>query len=337
MQATAPLPELLRLFADGTRLRALSILGREEVSVGELARALGLAQSRVSNHLRLLREAGLVRERRAGHSVYLRADWSGSQGERLWEAMAGELAQDPEHQADLVRLRRVLAERAHGQDAFFDRMAPHWDKIAGAFRTGQARQRAALHLMPRRMRLADLGCGTLYMGSALLGQCEELVCIDRSAGMLERARERHEPAARGTRLRFVQGELDALPLQDASLDGLVVGMVLHHLERTDAALRELRRVLRPGASAAILEIAPHREAWMRTELGDRRLGLAPAELLSGLERAGFDSISLDPVEDRYCPTRAQAPHAAADLELYVARGRVPETGRPAAGDPFSRS
>lgn len=316
------LPELLALMSDATRLRMLALLERHELPVGELARALSLSQSRVSNHLRLLREAGWLAERHNGASTFVRLrapDGSDPLLARLWEAVRAGLERLPERAADENRLAELRA--AQGGE-LFDRMAADWDKLGGAFESGQARQRAAVALLPRTGVYADFGCGTGYMAAALLGCCAKLVCIDRSPGMLAAARTRLEPAARGTELAFARAELDALPLPDQSLDGAIVGLVLHHLEKREHALAEVRRVLKPGAALSVLELAPHRESWMRAELGDRHLGLAARDVLDELERAGFRELSLDAVEDRYCPAPAGAKSARARLELYLIQGRA---------------
>ena len=318
---------LLKLLADPTRLRILALVDREELSVGELSRALGLTQSRVSNHLRLLREGDLLAERHAGSSTFLRRNAPTKNGDstklasRLWQAVQAELETLPEHGADLVRLSSVLAERRDRDGNFFDRVAGEWDKRGGAFTTGQARQRAAVHLIPQEYTVADLGCGTGYFGSALLGQCSRLISVDLSEGMLEEAKRRLEPAARGTALEFRSGSLDNLPFRDAELDGVVAGLVLHHLPELDGPIAEMRRVLRPGGTAVVVELAPHSEDWMRVELGDRHLGLAPKDVVAAFERAGLEQVVLDPLEDRYHPHNPAG--NSAELNLFVVRGRVP--------------
>lgn len=332
MIATAPLlsaqalPERLKLLGDATRLRMLALLERDELSVGELARALGLAQSRVSNHLRLLREAGALTERHHGAATFLRSalvdDAHGDAAlTRLWLALRADCAALPEHGADRMRLERVLAERESGRDPYAH-LAENWDKLAGAFTSGQARARAAARLLPRTGVYADLGCGTGYMGAALVGCVGTLVSVDRSPAMLAEARARLAPLAQHTRLEFVEAALDALPFPDASLDGALAGLVLHHLEQVEPALVEMRRVLKPGAALSILELAPHRETWMREALGDRQLGLLATDLVDALARAGFVEPVIEPVEDRYCPQPPDAQRPRASLELYVLRARA---------------
>lgn len=347
-----PAPTLLKVLADSTRLRALALLTVEELSVGELSRSLGMAQSRVSNHLRVLREHGLLLERRAGTSTFLRSSIVASAADapasRLWAAVVPDLDAIPEHESDRMRLESVLAERHADDRAFFDRMAGDWDKVGSLFRTGEARQRAAAHLLPRGLTLADLGCGTGYVARALSGLCDRLICIDRSTGMLEEAERRlRATAPTTTHIEFRSGELDALPLADAELDGAVAAMVLHHLPDLDGALRDMRRVLKPGGSLSIIELMPHREAWMRADLGDRHLGLDPTEVQAALQRAGFEDVRVEPLDDRYCPTplAQDAPATASTLAsngrstsnskadestsvalpLYLVRGRVPQS------------
>ncbi len=318
-----PLPALLKLFSDSTRLRLMALLERQELSVGELGRSVGMAQSRVSNHLRILREAGLLSERHVGTSTYIHLAPSpedhGS-AVRVWQALREELDGLTEHRADLVRLESVLSDRRNG--TFFDRVAGDWDKIAGDFETGQARQRVAAHLLPRDLVVADLGCGQGYFADTFLGHCSRLICVDRSRPMLEEARKSLRSGI-GTDLQFVLGEVYRLPLCENSVDGVVVGMVLHHLAEMDSALNEIRRVVRPGGSIVVVELAPHREDWMQATLGDRHLGLEAADVVAGFRRAGFSDVVLDAVQDRYRPMNPKG--EVVSLPLYIVRGRVPQS------------
>ena len=323
--------QVLRLLAEPTRLRILALLEREELSVGELSRALGMAQSRVSNHLRLLRDAGCLGERHAGTSTFVQlALGQGAAGEgdltgRLWREVRGELSQLPEHAADLVRLEDVLGARADA--GFFDRHAEAWDKIAGGFESDLGRERAIAHLVPPELVVADLGCGTGYMAQALLGRVARLVCVDRSEPMLAEAKARLARAARGrpgTAVELRLGTFEALPLSDAECNAALLGLVLHHLPELDQPLQEVRRALKPGGTAVALELAPHKETWMLSALGDRHPGLEPAYVADAFRRAGFDDVVLEPVDDHYRPERPDdAGGGRADLELYLVRGRRP--------------
>jgi len=329
----ANLTDALRLFGDPTRLRILGLLELAELSVGELARALDLQQSRVSNHLRVLREARLLIDRHAGRTTYLRLaalEDAQALSARLWSSVRAEVPTLPEFAGDVARLQQVLDERRAHTTNFFDRVASEWDKIGVDFATGQARQRVAASLLARPLVLADLGCGTGYAASALVGLCARLICVDSSAAMLAETQKKLEPMPLGTTLELRRGTLDALPLADQELDGCAAALVLHHLDEPGPALREMRRVLKPGAGAVVLELRPHREAWMREELGDRHLGLDPHDVLRAFERAGFVDARLENVDDRYRPKRrvpdseaVSAADSAPSLSLYLVRGRVP--------------
>lgn len=325
--------QLLRVLADPTRLRALALLELEELSVGDLGRCLGLAQSRVSNHLRVLREHGLLIERHLGTSTLLRSALAdeGAEAEdhtwpvQLWISLRRGLSGLAEHSADRMRLDELLSERRAASPDFFDGLAGEWDKRGTAFENGQARQRTIANLLGGGLVLADLGCGTGYMARAMAPFCSKLYCIDGSAGMIEEAQRRLAPFADGLDTEFLTGALDALPIEDNALDGAVAGMVLHHLPTYSGLLREMRRVIRPGGMAAVLELAPHRETWMGTELGDRHLGLDPAEVTAGFRRAGFEDIRTEAAPDSYRPIPQDAEEAPASLSLYIVRGRVPQT------------
>jgi ArsR family transcriptional regulator len=328
--AAADLTHLLKTLADPTRLRMLALCSSVELSVGELSRALGMSQSRVSNHLRLLRDAGLVSERRSGTSIFVRMapDLGGEPGKGVWDALRAQLDESPEHRRDLLRLERILGERERRSAELFEHLAADWDKIGVDFSTGQARQRAAACLLPRGLVIADLGCGTGYLARGLAGLVTKVICVDRSRAMLAQARKRLEKERPDAQVELRRGELDALPLIDGEVDGIVAGMVLHHLSELGPALREMRRALKPGAPLVVLELEPHAEGWMREELGDLHLGLEPSAVAGALRRAGFDDIAVEPVDDHYTPRRpGPKTTASASLPLYLVRARAPRDPR----------
>jgi ArsR family transcriptional regulator len=315
---------LLKALGDPIRLRILRLLDREELSVGELSRALALSQSRVSNHLRVLREHALLAERQAGTSTFLRLGIADADGlaARLWAALSADLTDDP---GDTERLRQVIAERREVSPEFFDRVAGRWDTIGVEFASGQARQRAVASLVSAGAIWGDLGCGTGYVARAMLGLCERVVCVDSSAGMLEQARVRLAEHPGGTEVDLRLGELDALPIGDGELDGAVAAMVLHHLPSPDGCLAEVFRVLRPGATAVVVDLVPHGEGWLSTELGDRHLGLDARQVGAAFAAAGFVDVRMEALDDRYRPQPPAGlpPLPGGGLPLYTVRGRKP--------------
>jgi len=323
MIRAAPTPsERLRVLSDPVRLRVLLLLERGELTVGELARALGLSQPRVSNHLRLLREARLLRERHEGRTTHLSLAVSeDDSAAKLWNAVRAEVEALPEALADRERQERIVDERRARGGEFFDAVAGRWDKIGTDFATGVARERAIAALLPRESVIADLGCGTGWITRSLLGVAGKVICVDRSARMLEVTRTKLAPLPSGVELEFRRGELDALPVADAELDGAVCAMVLHHLHDLRPALLECWRALKPGGVLSIVELAPHKEAWMAESQGDLRMGLDPRDVLDALTRAGFVDLALESPNDAYRPRREDG--ARAELPLYTVRGRKP--------------
>ena len=182
------LPGLFRLLADPTRLRVLGLLGKEELAVGELARVLGQSPSRLGNHLRQLREAGLVEDRKEGTWTFVSLATSGALPPELWSAVETELASAPDIQADLARLAEVLEERRARSRSYFDRVAPEWDVIGSDFKSGAARHRVAAHLVDRGLVVADVGCGTGYLSRAIAPLVSRVILIDHAPGMLDAAR-----------------------------------------------------------------------------------------------------------------------------------------------------
>jgi ubiquinone/menaquinone biosynthesis C-methylase UbiE len=321
------LAALLKALGDPIRLRILGVLAGHELSVGDLSRTLGLAQSRVSNHLRVIRKFQLLEERHVGSSTFLEvaSNGSGGLGASLWAALRPGLETMREHAEDLARLRSVLEERHRESREFFDRVAGDWDAIGVDFTSGQARQRVAAGFLPPDSVIADLGCGTGYVAQAFLGLARKVICVDRSLGMLDQARKRLEATSTGTEVELRPGDLDSLPIADDEVDGAVCAMILHHLPDPLPCLMEVFRVVRPGGTAAILELAPHRREWMHDSLGDRHLGLEPSEITSRLELAGFVDLSMEVVDDGYGPTPPGEASSDSDtpLSLYILRGRVP--------------
>ncbi|HTE04822.1 MAG TPA: metalloregulator ArsR/SmtB family transcription factor, partial [Planctomycetota bacterium] len=185
--ASSSVLSLLRVLADPTRLRLLALLAQSELSVGEIARALAMGQGRVSNHLKVLREAELIAERREGSFTYCRLVVPGGAASGLWSALAPQLDELQDREADDRRLALVLADRADSR-AFFDRIAGDWDLIGSDFSQGTGRLEVLGCLVPPQLVVADVGCGTGYLARVLAQRVTRVICVDTSAAMLDKAR-----------------------------------------------------------------------------------------------------------------------------------------------------
>ena len=260
--------KIFRTLSDPTRVRVLALLEQQELAVQELMDVLGMAQSRVSRHLAILREAGLLMDRREGTYVFYRfsAPRDGPWHE-AWQLVRRELRDDPLHLGDSVALENVLRARAARTRTFFDAVGPEWDALRKVFNDDALRARAVTHLVPAGLRVADIGTGTGILAAELARLGLRVVAIDHSARMLEAAGAKLTAEnVHGVELR--QGEASALPLEDGAVDAAFAHMVLHYLPSPSDALREMARVVAPGGKVVIVDFVLHEHEWMRQELGE---------------------------------------------------------------------
>lgn len=301
------LQKVFKTLADPTRVRILRLLEQEELLVGELMVILGMAQSRVSRHLAILREMGLLTDRRKGTYVAYQSSLpEAGPWREAWNLARSGLAGDPSAERDDALLRRTLAARSarSGRD-FFEEVGPDWDALRRVFGDDLLRARAIMALVRPPLRVADIGTGTGVLALELARQGLDVVGIDRSEAMLEAARQKwalEAGDARG-RVEFKAGDAHALPLADASVDAAFAHMVLHSLEDPERAVREMARILRPGGRVVIVDFLDHDHAWMEQELGLLWLGFAPERVTSWLEGAGLVDVRL----------QREAPDAKRDL------------------------
>jgi len=277
---------LFRLLGDVTRLRLLRVLSRDRFNVTELTGVLGLAQSGVSRHLSLLRDAGLVAEEREAGFVYYQIRRDTPDSDLLWKLLDGHFAaaDDATLRADESRLQEVLRLRKENFEAHGDTR----QLVPG--RSWAAWSRALGHLLPP-LDVVDIGCGEGYLSLEAARWARVVVGVDRSDEVLERARalaaRRHV-----TNVVWRKGDLARLPLTDASVDVALLSQALHHTRHPDDALEEAARVLRPGGRILILDLRAHEESWVRDRLGDARLGFAEDDLQGLLTEAGFDQVRI---------------------------------------------
>jgi SAM-dependent methyltransferase len=278
---------LYRLLGDEARLRILRLLAAERLNVSELTAVLAMAQSGVSRHLGLLKESGLVQEQREGGFTYYRAADAVHDGlEAVRAALAAQFAasaDDPAVRADESRLKEVLRVR---KESFATHGGTERQLVPG--RSWAAWSRALGLLLPA-LDVADIGCGDGYLTIETARWARHVVAIDRSREVLARARAL--AARRGAdNITWKRGDIEALPLDDESVDVALLSQALHHAERPVVAIAEAVRILRPGGRLLALDLRSHGEAWVRERLGDRVLGFDDRELASLLERGGFTDV-----------------------------------------------
>src|SRR5579871_3856220 len=281
----------LRAVAEGTRLRILALLAEAELTVSELTDILRQSQPRISRHLRLLNEAGLVDRCREGSWAFFRFSEHGASAELARELIGRLDASDPTIARDRERLAAVRAERADAAQAYFRQHAAEWDsirKLHAADEAVEAAMRAALAGTPIRS-LLDLGTGTGRMLELFGPQIERGLGLDLSLAMLALARARLDRA--GLRHCSVrQGDIYDLALPRDSFDLVIIHQVLHFLDDGARAIKEAARVLRPSGRLLVVDFAPHDLEFLRDEHAHRRLGFAPETVTQWLAGAGLDVV-----------------------------------------------
>lgn len=286
-------PALFRLLGDDVRLRILRLLAAERLNVSELTGILGIAQSGVSRHLGLLKEAGLVAEQREAGYTYFRVANALTSGTNGWgpvwpllEAQFEAARSTAAGRADDARLEEVRRVRKENFDEHGGPDARERQLVPG--RSWAAWARALGHLLPP-VRVADLGCGDGYLTIEASRWASRVIAVDRSKAVLERARALARRRGVSNAI-WKRGELERLPIADASVDVALLSQALHHAGDPARALAEAARILVPGGRVLILDLREHDEGWVRERLGDRWLGFPDATLRQLLEHAGLSQV-----------------------------------------------
>jgi SAM-dependent methyltransferase len=284
---------LFRLLGDDARLRILRLLSEERLNVSELTGILGIAQSGVSRHLGLLKDAGLIVEQREGGFTYFRPAPTLVEGRNGLGPLATLLrtefetaARTETGRADAARLAEVRRLRKENFEAHAGPDTNERQLVPG--RSWAAWSRALGHLLPP-MRVADIGCGEGYLTIEASRWASKVIAVDRSPLVLKKARA----LATRRRVRNViwkRGELERLPLRDASVDVALLSQALHHALDPARALAEAARIVVPGGRVLVLDLREHEEAWVRSRLGDRWLGFADETIARLLKGAGLMDV-----------------------------------------------
>ncbi|MDB5569419.1 MAG: ArsR family transcriptional regulator [Hyphomicrobiales bacterium] len=292
--ASAPLHTVLAgLEAAGevTRLRLIALLAEAEITVSELVVILGQSQPRVSRHLKLLVEAGLVVRHREGAWAFFHLAQTGAGASIARDVMRRLDPQDSQIAADRARLTEVRRTRADQAARYFAEQAADWDRIRSLHVPEEEVERAIGDIVgagPLRAVL-DLGTGTGRMLQLLAPHAERVVGVDLSPAMLAVARAGVDRAGlRNVQLR--QGDIYALPVERDSYDLVLVHQVLHYLDDPARALREAARAVRPGGRLVVVDFAPHEHEFLREKHAHRRLGFARAEIDDMLKELGLEIL-----------------------------------------------
>ncbi|MDA0656461.1 MAG: metalloregulator ArsR/SmtB family transcription factor [Proteobacteria bacterium] len=297
----------MRAAAEGTRLRLLSLCAEGELTVSELTQITGQSQPRISRHLKLLVEAGLLDRFREGTHAYYRMSESGP-----WTSIVRTIVDAIPHEddrvaRDLSRLNAVKQERARLAAEFFSKNAEQWDAIRALYIDDREVALALTALWPQVpvRDLLDIGTGTGRILEMVADRVGRGVGIDQSRDMLAVARVNLERAGiKNCHVRH--GDMMQLPFGDGAFDVVTFHLALHYAERPGLALLEAVRVLRVGGTVVVIDFMPHSEHRLRQEHGHRWLGFDDAEILiwfkkAGLERRASVTLSGDPLTVKLWP------------------------------------
>jgi ubiquinone/menaquinone biosynthesis C-methylase UbiE len=317
----------LRAVAEPTRLRLMVLCARGELTVSEVTQILGQSQPRVSRHLKLLCEAGLLDRFREGSWVFYRANDCGPVATLARQLVAACDETDPTIALDLQRLAAIKQRRADAAQAYFRENAAHWHRIRSLYVEERVVEAALVDIIaaadPRD--LLDIGTGTGRILEVLAPRVERALGIDQSREMLAVARVNLERV--GLENGVVRlGDMYQLALPDASFDAAVIHQVLHYADRPAVAITEAARVLRPSGILVIVDFAPHALEYLREQHAHRRLGFADAEIAEWCRAAG-----LEPAPPRRLPGgpltvvvwTARRRMAVADARPGALRGTAP--------------
>lgn len=303
-----------KALADETRLRLARVLCLHEMNVGELVIMFGMGQSRISRHLKILSEAGLIECRREGQWTLCRAvdAQSRPQARAFLEGTFALLApQAAPYAADAERAQAVLSERVLATRRFFDAVADTWGHLHAEVLGGYDLYGDIARRVPEGATVADLGCGPGELMERLVPRACLVIGVDNAEGMLELAQARFRGTESEGHISLRHGELTQLPLREGEAQAVVLSMVLHHLPDPVAALAEARRVLAPSGVLLVADFDRHENEAMRQKYGDTRLGVDRQTLVSWLGQAGFipASIQAHPVNQGLTVLLAEAARA----------------------------
>ena len=279
---------LLKALGDETRLRLLNLLSRSELSVTDLMEVLNMGQSRISTHLNLMKEVGLVCDRRGGRHNFYSLCPAAETG--VAEQVLEETRETPEFAADLSGLETLLMRRRADSRSYFDRVAASFGEQVLPGRTWEGLTRALLRLVPRA-RYVDLGIGDGLLTMMLAEIAQSVTAVDMSQEMLVQLAQRAKSKGLEN-IRTVEGEIEDLPLPDESFDIAVLSQALHHADVPERALSEAVRILVPGGRLLVIDLLAHTEDWVREKLQHRQLGFTETRLEQLLAGAGLERVSI---------------------------------------------
>jgi ubiquinone/menaquinone biosynthesis C-methylase UbiE/DNA-binding transcriptional ArsR family regulator len=307
----APILDHMAALADPIRCRMLLPLERHELTVNEICSVLQLPQSTVSRHLKTLADDGWVSSRRDGTSRFygmVMTDLDPG-AQRLWPLIREQVAGTNGAEQDERRLKSVLARRRSKSEEFFASASGQWDRLRSELFGDRFHLHAMLALIDPTLTVGDLGCGTGQVSELIAPHVSKVLAVDGSTDMVQAARKRLKGLQQ---VEVRRGDMEALPIDDGTLDVAVVALVLHHVPEPARALAEMNRVLKGGGRVLIVDMQPHDRVEYQQQMGHVWLGFSEKTIKKYLEGAGFEKASISTLP---------ADESAKGPSLFVATAR----------------
>ncbi|TLP48420.1 metalloregulator ArsR/SmtB family transcription factor [Cohaesibacter sp. CAU 1516] len=314
---------LLKASGEPTRLRLLSLLAEGDLSVKDLTAILNQSQPRISRHLKLLYEAGLVDRLPEGAWVYYCLTRDQAKGDLVSASLRHIDQDDLMIRRDMERLSQIKLTQRQQATEYFQQNAERWDELRALHVPESAVESAIVEALGDKpiQRMLDLGTGTGSMLSLLADRCRFGLGVDANRSMLAIARTRLD-GPHHNHLHVQQGDILDLTTLERSFDLVTVHQVLHYLDDPSAALNEAGRVLLPGGRILVADFAPHDYEFLRKDHAHRRLGFSHDVMSRWMEQAGFAVVSAtDLAETRRIDEMSDTPLT---VTIWVAEKRMPD-------------
>lgn len=292
----------LRALSDPTRLRIIALLEHEELSVNELQEVTHLGQSRISTHLGLLQDAGLLQSRREGKRTFYSWNERADEGSKSFIELAVRGAKEmSEYESDQINLKRILARRKEQAQVYFNQVAGRFDRVYGPGRSWQAFGHLLLRILPPLV-VADLGSGEGLLSELLARRCKKVIAVDNSEKIVAFGAAKAKKNGLKN-LEFRQGDIETPPIEPQSVDLVILSQALHHAKAPALAISAAYKILKPGGQIMILDLLKHNFDQAHELYGDHWQGFAESDLHRWLEEAGFKKIEISVVA-----REEQSPH-----------------------------
>lgn len=283
---------VFKALADESRLRLVAVLAQGDFNVNELIEILRMGQSRISRHLKILADCGIVTNRREGNWIYYALSPSQEQPElaQIIQIAVQSAKDADDYEKDLQHLESLVQRRRSLSQKYFDRVGPEWECLQREVLDSTSYREHALAYLPKdKESVVDLGAGAGLLLPALLVRFRNVIALDSSQTMLKVAADyvQKQNGTAASRCDFRLGELEHLPIHERSVEAAIASMVLHHVSNPANAIAEVYRVLKRGGTFVIADLLEHNIAEMREKYADLWLGFKKSDLNKWLVAAGF--------------------------------------------------